>query len=113
MKVDRFANTIHGKMSNGATAFGDYSSNGAGAHVESGFRWVDGLWSVRPYLAFTGFTTDGQDYTLSNGMRADVGNTRILRAEAGTAVSYHAGPAKRYDAGTLAESRRTSGIRRF
>ncbi|EHR8623277.1 autotransporter outer membrane beta-barrel domain-containing protein [Escherichia coli] len=63
--------------------------NGAGAHVESGFRWVDGLWSVRPYLAFTGFTTDGQDYTLSNGMRADVGNTRILRAEAGTAVSYH------------------------
>lgn len=76
-------------MSNGATAFGDYNSNGAGAHVESGFRWVDGLWSVRPYLAFTGFTTDGQDYTLSNGMRADVGNTRILRAEAGTAVSYH------------------------
>lgn len=89
MKVDRFANTIHGKMSNGATAFGDYNSNGAGAHVESGFRWVDGLWSVRPYLAFTGFTTDGQDYTLSNGMRADVGNTRILRTEAGTAVSYH------------------------
>ncbi len=80
---------LHGKMSNGATAFGDYNSNGAGAHVESGFRWVDGLWSVRPYLAFTGFTTDGQDYTLSNGMRADVGNTRILRAEAGTAVSYH------------------------
>ena len=70
VKVDRFANTIHGKMSNGATAFGDYNSNGAGAHVESGFRWVDGLWSVRPYLAFTGFTTDGQDYTLSNGMRA-------------------------------------------
>ncbi|EKO8721882.1 autotransporter outer membrane beta-barrel domain-containing protein [Escherichia coli] len=89
VKVDRFANTIHGKMSNGAIAFGDYNSNGAGAHVESGVRWVDGLWSVRPYLAFTGFSTDGQDYTLSNGMRADVGNTRILRAEAGTAVSYH------------------------
>ncbi|ELJ4107323.1 autotransporter outer membrane beta-barrel domain-containing protein [Escherichia coli] len=89
VKVDRFANTIHGKMSNGATAFGDYNSNGAGAHVEGGFRWAEGLWSVRPYLSFTGFTTDGQDYTLSNGMRADVGNTRILRAEAGTAVSYH------------------------
>ena len=64
-------------------------SNSCLAFIESGFRWVDGLWSVRPYLAFTGFTTDGQDYTLSNGMRADVGNTRILRAEAGTAVSYH------------------------
>ncbi len=109
VKVDRFANTIHCKMSNGATAFGDYNSNGAGAHVESGFRWVDGLWSVRPYLAFTGFTTDGQDYTLSNGMRADVGNTRILRAEAGTAVSYHMDLQKRYDAGTLTESRRASG----
>lgn len=36
VKVDRFANTIHGKMSNGATAFGDYNSNGAGAHVERG-----------------------------------------------------------------------------
>ncbi len=89
VKVDRFANTVHGKMSNGATAFGDYNSNGAGAHVESGFRWGKNLWNVRPYLAFTGFTTDGQDYTLSNGMRADVGNTRILRAEAGTEVSYH------------------------
>lgn len=43
VKVDRFANTIHCKMSNGATAFGDYNSNGAGAHVELGFRWVDGL----------------------------------------------------------------------
>lgn len=42
----------------------------------------EGLWNVRPYLSFTGFTTDGQDYTLSNGMHADVGNTRILRAEA-------------------------------
>lgn len=89
VKVDRFANTVHGKMSNGATAFGDYNSNGAGAHVESGFRWGKNLWNVRPYLAFTGFTTDGQDYTLSNGMRADVGNTRILRAEAGTEVSYY------------------------
>lgn len=89
VKVDRFANTVHGKMSNGATAFGDYDSDGAGAHIEGGFRWGEDQWNIRPYLAFTGFTTDGQDYTLSNGMRADVGNTRILRAEAGTAVSYH------------------------
>ncbi len=57
-----------------------------------------------PIWPFTGFTTDGQDYTLSNGMRADVGNTRILRAEAGTAVSYHMDLQKRYDAGTPAES---------
>lgn len=42
-----------------------------------------------PIWPLPAFTTDGQDYTLSNGMRADVGNTRILRAEAGTAVSYH------------------------
>ncbi|MGU0042689.1 autotransporter outer membrane beta-barrel domain-containing protein [Escherichia coli] len=53
----------------------------------------------------SGFTTDGQDYTLSNGMRADVGNTRILRAEAGNGGKLSHGPAKRYDAGTLTESR--------
>lgn len=76
-------------MSNGVIAFGDYNSNGAGVYVESGFRWVDGLWSVRFYLVFIGFIIDGQDYTLLNGMRADVGNIRILRVEAGTAVSYY------------------------
>lgn len=59
MKVDRFVNIIYGKMSNGVIAFGDYNSNGAGVYVESGFRWVDGLWSVRFYLVFIGFIIDG------------------------------------------------------
>lgn len=89
VKVDCFVNIIYGKMSNGVIVFGDYNSNGVGVYVESGFCWVDGLWSVRFYLVFIGFIIDGQDYMLLNGMCVDVGNIWILCVEVGMVVSYY------------------------
>ncbi len=58
---------------------------------------------VRPYLAFTGFTTDGQDYTLQTACARmwEIPGYYALKRERGK-LSH--GPAKRYDAGTLAES---------
>ena len=38
---------------------------------------------MTPYVAFTGFATESQGYGLSNGMRAEVDTTRLLRGEAG------------------------------
>lgn len=112
VKVDRFANTIHGKMSNGATAFGDYNSNGAGAHVESGFRWVDGLWSVRPIWPLPALPQMVRTtrYQTACARMWEIPGYYALKRNGGK-LSH--GPAKRYDAGTLAESGRASGIRRF
>ena len=83
VKVNRFAHTVRGRMSGGGAADGDYSLTGAGGHVEAGWRQGEGARSVTPYVAFTGFATESQGYGLSNGMRAEVDTTRLLRGEAG------------------------------
>ncbi|WP_448885080.1 autotransporter outer membrane beta-barrel domain-containing protein [Citrobacter telavivensis] len=89
VKVNRFENDVKGRMTGGGAANGSYSAYGAGAHLESGMRLSAGDLGITPYAAFTGFTTDSNKYTLSNGMRAEVGNTRIARAEAGLKTDYH------------------------
>lgn len=88
VKVNRFENDVKGRMTSGGAANGNYSAYGAGAHLESGMRLSSGNLAVTPYAAFTGFTTDSNKYTLSNGMRADVDNTRSLRVEAGLKTDY-------------------------
>ena len=88
VKVNRFAHTVRGRMSGGGAADGHYDSTGAGGHVETGIRLWKGPWSVTPYAAFTGFTTDSQTYGLSNGMRAEVDTTRLLRGEAGAKAGW-------------------------
>ncbi len=67
---------------------GDYSLTGAGGHTEAGWRLTEGGWSVTPYAAFTGFATDSKGYGLSNGMRAEVDTTRLLRGEAGAKAGW-------------------------
>ncbi len=75
-------------MSNGATAFGDYNSNGAGALLRAGSVGLtdcgvlDPIWPYRLYHRWSGL------HVIKRHARGR-GNTRILRAEAGTAVSYH------------------------
>ncbi|ENY9850649.1 autotransporter outer membrane beta-barrel domain-containing protein, partial [Escherichia coli] len=90
VKVNRFAHTVRGRMSGGGAADGDYSLTGAGGHAEAGWRWRpgDGNWHVTPYAGFTGFATDSQVYGLSNGMRAEVDTTRLLRGEAGVKADW-------------------------
>ncbi len=74
-------------MSNGATAFGDYNSNarvlmlraGSVGLTDCGVLDLSGLY--RLYHRWSGLH-------VIKRQRADVGNTRILRAEAGTAVSF-------------------------
>lgn len=88
VKVNRFENDVKGRMTSGGAANGDYSVYGAGAHLESGMSLSSGNLAVTPYAAFTGFTTNSNEYRLSNGMRADVDNTRSLRAEAGLKTDY-------------------------
>ncbi|HEM6741401.1 TPA: autotransporter outer membrane beta-barrel domain-containing protein [Citrobacter farmeri] len=88
VKVNRFENDVQGRMTSGGSANGSYSAYGAGTHLESGIRLYSGDLSVTPYAALTGFTTDSNKYALSNGMRADVDNTRMMRAEAGLKTAY-------------------------
>lgn len=88
VKFNRFENDVKGRMTSGGEAHGDYSANGVGGHLESGMRLPYGDIGVTPYAAFTGFTAGSSKYKLSNGMRADVDHTRIVRGEAGVKTDY-------------------------
>ncbi|ADO50332.1 autotransporter outer membrane beta-barrel domain-containing protein [[Enterobacter] lignolyticus] len=87
-KVNLFKNGVKGRMNSGGAADGNYRTYGAGTHLESGIRLSKNSWNLTPYMALSGFVGSDREYSLSNGMRADVDNTRMLRAEAGLGVDY-------------------------
>ncbi|WP_071886759.1 autotransporter outer membrane beta-barrel domain-containing protein [[Enterobacter] lignolyticus] len=87
-KVNLFKNGVKGRMNSGGAADGNYRTYGAGTHLESGIRMSKNSWNLTPYMALSGFVGSDREYSLSNGMRADVDNTRMLRAEAGLGVDY-------------------------
>ncbi|EPF2244841.1 autotransporter outer membrane beta-barrel domain-containing protein [Citrobacter werkmanii] len=88
LKANRFENDVNGRMTSGGAAEGYYHTNGLGAHIQGGKNFNFGNSYVAPYIAVTAFTTDSSDYTLSNGMRANVGNERSLLAEAGANIGH-------------------------
>ncbi|MGR7464154.1 autotransporter outer membrane beta-barrel domain-containing protein [Klebsiella aerogenes] len=88
LKANRFENDVNGRMTSGGAADGYYDSNGLGIHLEGGKYFHFGETYIAPYAAFTAFTTDNSEYTLSNGMYAHVGNGRSVQAEAGVNVGH-------------------------
>lgn len=88
LKGSRFAHEVNGRMTGGGAAEGHYLTNGIGGHVQTG-KYVSLHNSYfAPYMAVTGFTTDGSHYGLSNGMDANVGNARSLQLEGGLKGGY-------------------------
>ena len=63
---------------------GDYSQNGYGGSLEAGktFSLNDNAWA-QPYVRTTAFRADAKDISLNNGMKARIGPTKSLQAEAG------------------------------
>lgn len=88
LKANRFENNVNGRMTSGGAADGYYDSNGLGIHLEGGKYFHLGETYIAPYAAFTAFTTDNSEYTLSNGMYAHAGNERSVQAEAGVNVGH-------------------------
>ncbi|CAM3604479.1 autotransporter outer membrane beta-barrel domain-containing protein [Rahnella bruchi] len=86
VKANRFSDDVNAKMTSGERADGDYNQNGLSAHLETGkyFRFDQSF--VAPYVGITGFTTNDSNYTLSNGMKADVDSVKSLVAETGVNI---------------------------
>ncbi|HGY5181165.1 autotransporter adhesin/invasin glycoprotein TibA [Citrobacter braakii] len=84
LKYNRFSNELRTRMSDGTAVKGDYSQNGFGGSLEAGktFSLNDNTWA-QPYVRTTAFRTDAKDISLNNGMKASIGTTKSLQAEAG------------------------------
>ncbi|TGB52619.1 autotransporter outer membrane beta-barrel domain-containing protein [Escherichia sp. E5028] len=84
LKYNRFNNELRTWMSDGTAVKGDYSQNGFGGSLEAGrtFSLNENAWA-QPYVRTTAFRADEKDIHLNNGMKAKVGATKSLQAEAG------------------------------
>ena len=88
LKTNNFAHDVNARMNSGTLAWGSYDSSGIGAHLQTGkYFHFDKTW-VAPYVALSTFTSDSSDYTLSNGMRAQVGKQRSMIGEVGVQVGH-------------------------
>ncbi|EEI7054109.1 autotransporter outer membrane beta-barrel domain-containing protein [Salmonella enterica subsp. enterica serovar 4,[5],12:i:-] len=84
LKYNRFNNELRTWMSDGTAVKGDYSQNGFGGSLEAGrtFSLNENAWA-QPYVRTTAFRADEKDIRLNNGMKASIGATKSLQAEAG------------------------------
>lgn len=84
IKYNRFNNELRTWMSDGTAVKGDYSQNGFGGSLEAGrtFSMNENAWA-QPYVRTTAFKADTKDISLNNGMKANIGATKSLQAEAG------------------------------
>ncbi|HED2478788.1 TPA: autotransporter outer membrane beta-barrel domain-containing protein, partial [Citrobacter youngae] len=84
LKYNRFNNELRTWMSDGTAVKGDYSQNGFGGSIEAGktISLNENTWA-QPYVRATAFRADEKDISLNNGMKASIGATKSLQAEAG------------------------------
>ncbi|HBA7815203.1 TPA: autotransporter outer membrane beta-barrel domain-containing protein [Escherichia coli] len=84
IKFNRFSNELRTWMSDGTSVKGDYSQNGFGGSLDAGrtFSLNENTWA-QPYVRATAFRADAKDISLNNGMKASIGATKSLQAEAG------------------------------
>ncbi|WP_032247072.1 autotransporter adhesin/invasin glycoprotein TibA [Escherichia coli] len=84
LKYNHFNNELRTWMSDGTAVKGDYSQNGFGGSLEAGrtFSLNENAWA-QPYVRTTAFRADKKEIRLNNGMKASIGATKSLQAEAG------------------------------
>lgn len=88
VKLNRFGNDVNAQMTGGTLADGDYNTTGLGANIQGGKYFYFNEIYVAPYIAMSGFTSNSNDYSLSNGMHAHIGPQRSLIGETGVASGY-------------------------
>ncbi len=88
LKANRFNNTVDARMTSGVSASGSYNTNGIGASIQGGKYFYYGNSYIAPYGAVSGLTTASSNYTLSNGMKANIGSERSFLGEAGVNIGH-------------------------
>lgn len=87
LKSNLFNQHLRARMSSGGRADGSYTTPGAGGSLSAGYdlRLTD--LTLSPFIGFSAFITQSDDYRLSNGMQAQPGVARSALAQGGIRIS--------------------------
>lgn len=85
-KYNYFKHKADVRMTNGSISSGKYNVSGASLSLELGKKYErDNLFSA-PYVMVSSFYAGKTDYTLSNGMKANIGRTSSVKGEIGNVL---------------------------
>ncbi|MDU6682910.1 MAG: autotransporter outer membrane beta-barrel domain-containing protein [Enterobacteriaceae bacterium] len=89
LSYSRFSNDLTATMSNGQHVTGDSSTSAWGFGLKLGYDWkVNDKGYVTPYAGISGLFQSGDNYRLSNGMKAGDQDYDSLRYELGVNTGY-------------------------
>jgi outer membrane autotransporter protein len=89
LSYSRFSNDLSATMSNGQYVDGNSSTNAWGFGLKAGYDWkVNDKGYVTPYAAISGLFQSGDNYRLSNNMKAGDQDYDSLRYELGVDAGY-------------------------
>lgn len=89
VKGNIFNQHLTARMSSGGLADGSYTTPGIGGSLTTGYDFHLSRTTLSPFIGFSGFTAQGDDYRLSNGMQARPGTAKSALAQAGLRLSQH------------------------
>jgi outer membrane autotransporter protein len=87
LKANLFNQHLAARMSSGGRADGSYTTPGIGGSLVTGYDAHLANTTLSPFIGFTGFTSQSDDYRLSNGMQAHPGTAKSALAQVGVRVS--------------------------
>lgn len=84
-RLNRFQNKADVRQSDGTQAKGTYANLGVGVSLEAGrhLAMADSYF-LEPFVQLSGLMVQGKDYTLDNGLQADVERSHSLLGKLGT-----------------------------
>ncbi|WP_158368082.1 autotransporter outer membrane beta-barrel domain-containing protein [Candidatus Williamhamiltonella defendens] len=88
LKTNQFSQEIHGRMTGGGDAFGDFRTLALGASILGGKDMVAKEITFTPYLSMGGLITTRSSLLLSNGMKGDISAQRSLLGKVGLRAVY-------------------------
>lgn len=89
LKGNLFNQHLTAQMSSGGLADGSYTTPGIGGSLTTGYDFQLSRTTLSPFIGFSGFTAQGDDYRLSNGMQARPCTAKSALAQAGLRLSQH------------------------
>lgn len=87
LKGNLFNQHLNARMSSGGRADGSYTTPGIGGSLITGIDILLADTTLSPFIGVTGFTSQSDDYALSNGMQAHPGTAKSALAQAGIRIS--------------------------
>ncbi|EAT2186359.1 autotransporter outer membrane beta-barrel domain-containing protein [Salmonella enterica] len=87
LKSNLFNQHLNARMSSGGHADGSYTTPGVGGSLSAGYDLRLENLTLSPFIGFSAFITQSDDYRLSNGMQAQPGVAKSALAQGGLRLS--------------------------